>query len=87
MIFTVSCGGTIAALAVGFATYMGSLSPHCTPTRCGPSAAFVDLTRGHLVALAAIAFQTLINIFGVRWGAVLQNIATWMKFAAIAAFS
>jgi basic amino acid/polyamine antiporter, APA family len=45
-----------------------------------------ELTRGHLVAIAAIAFQTVINIFGVRWGAVLQNLATWMKFAAIAAF-
>src|SRR5205823_6407802 len=44
------------------------------------------LTRGHLVAVAAIAVQTIINIFGVRRGAILQNIATWAKFAAIAAF-
>src|SRR5205807_5670908 len=33
-----------------------------------------------------IAVQTLINIYGVRRGAVLQNIATWVKFAAIGAF-
>ncbi len=86
MIFTVSCGGTIAALAAGFALYMGSLFPALEAnqivTNLGPFA----LTRGHLVAVAAIAFQTIINIFGVRWGAVMANIATWMKFAAIAAF-
>jgi len=86
MIFTVSCGGTIAALAAGFALYIGSLFPvldaNQIVTTLGPFA----LTRGHMVAVAAIAFQTIINVFGVRWGAVLANIATWMKFAAIAAF-
>src|SRR5258708_26974008 len=45
-----------------------------------------DVTRGHLIALAAIALQTLINIFGVKKGAVLQNVATWAKFGAIAIF-
>jgi basic amino acid/polyamine antiporter, APA family len=101
MIFTVSCGGTIAALAAGFALYMGSLFPALDATQIvatlGPVTLTLrhhsvgalgpfELTRGHLVAIAAIAFQTVINIFGVRWGAVLQNLATWMKFAAIAAF-
>ena len=47
---------------------------------------FVDITRGHLIALAAIALQTLINIFGVKKGAILQNVATWAKFGAIAIF-
>ncbi|HZE22805.1 MAG TPA: amino acid permease, partial [Blattabacteriaceae bacterium] len=36
--------------------------------------------------LAAIALQTLINIFGVKKGAILQNVATWAKFGAIAIF-
>jgi APA family basic amino acid/polyamine antiporter len=44
------------------------------------------LTRGHLVSVSAIALLTGVNIFGLRRGAVLQNAATWMKFAAIAAF-
>ncbi|MBZ5525934.1 MAG: amino acid permease, partial [Acidobacteriia bacterium] len=44
------------------------------------------LTRGHLVAITVIAIQTLVNIFGVRKGAVLQNVATWAKFAAIGGF-
>jgi basic amino acid/polyamine antiporter, APA family len=99
MIFTVSNGGTIAALGVGFALYLGSVFPSLAPESAvwtlpafkwfghaawtGPAFA---LTRGHLVAIAAIAGQTLVNIFGVRKGAVLQNLATWVKFAAIAAF-
>jgi APA family basic amino acid/polyamine antiporter len=100
MIFTVSVCGTIAALGAGFAEYMGKLFPglsaehvvwaiHLPGTwwRHGPLATYnLTITRGHMVALAAIAVQTLINIFGVRRGAVLQNIATWAKFAAIGAF-
>lgn len=101
MIFTVSIGGTIAALAAGFSLYIGSVFPalaadHAVGVlpgftiKLGHAAAWAvpafTLTRGHLVALSAIALQTLINIFGVRRGAVLQNIATWMKFGAIAVF-
>ncbi len=95
MIFTVSVGGTIAALAAGFSLYLGSVFPalgadHAVAafgplTLHGHALAFA-LTRRHLFAAAAIAAQTVINIFGVRAGAVLQNIATWIKFAAIAGF-
>jgi APA family basic amino acid/polyamine antiporter len=95
MIFTVSIGGTIAALAAGFSLYMGSMFPGLGSDHAvlalgkltvGSHVITPMLTRGHLLAFAAIAVQTLINIFGVRAGAVLQNIATWVKFAAIAAF-
>ena len=86
MIFTVSVAGTIAALGAGFATYIGSIFPALDANHAVLSVGAFTLTRGHLVAAAAIAVQTIINIFGVRRGAVLQNIATWAKFAAIAAF-
>jgi basic amino acid/polyamine antiporter, APA family len=86
MIFTVSIGGTIAALAVGFALYLGSAFPTLTTDGAVLLVGKFTLTRGHLVALSAIALQTLVNIFGVRRGAVMQNIATWMKFGAIAVF-
>jgi APA family basic amino acid/polyamine antiporter len=33
-----------------------------------------------------IAVVTWINVVGLRWGALLQNAATWAKFVAIAAF-
>jgi APA family basic amino acid/polyamine antiporter len=86
MIFTVSAPGTIAALAVGFAEYLGALWPvltaHAPIVRLGR----LPLTRGDLVAMGAIALLTTTNIFGVRRGAMVQNIATWMKFAAAAVF-
>jgi len=100
MIFTVSVGGTIAALGAGFALYAGKIFPALEASQAvwvlpgftlklwhkvWAVHAFV-LTRGHLVAVAAIAVQTLVNIFGVRRGAALQNIATWVKFGSIGAF-
>ena len=86
MYFTVSATGTVAALGVGFATYLGQTFPSLHAEQVVFPLRFVDITRGHLIALAAIALQTLINIFGVKKGAVLQNVATWAKFAAVAAF-
>jgi APA family basic amino acid/polyamine antiporter len=86
MIFTVSVGGTIAALGVGFAVYLGTVFPSLSADKPLATLWHFHLTCGHLVAISAIAVQTLINIFGVRKGAVLQNVATWLKFAAIAGF-
>ena len=86
MYFTVSATGTVAALGVGFATYLGQTFPALHAEQVIVPLRFVDITRGHLIAIAAIALQTLINVFGVKKGAVLQNVATWTKFAAIAVF-
>ncbi|HWZ44887.1 MAG TPA: amino acid permease [Candidatus Saccharimonadales bacterium] len=100
MIFTVSVAGTIAALGAGFAEYTGKIFPALAADRAvmvlqGFTFTFHNsahtiggftLTRGHLVAVTVIGIQTLINIFGVRKGAVLQNFATWAKFIAIGGF-
>ena len=86
MIFTVSVGGTIAALGAGFAEYMGAVVPALAANRAIATLGAFTLTRGHLVATASIIFLTLANIFGLRKGAVLQNVATWIKFLAIGAF-
>ncbi len=96
MYFTVSATGTVAALSVGFVTYLGQALPWLETQRAALSLPQLHLlhwtsgpftlTRGQLIALAAIALQTLINIFGVKKGAVLQNITTWAKFAAIGCF-
>src|SRR5947207_5679717 len=97
MIFTVSVAGTIAALGAGFAEYAGKIFPaldaghpvmkvyEFTLPHWHKVVKLV-LTRGHAVAMAAIVIQTVVNIMGVRRGAVLQNIATWAKFIAIGAF-
>jgi basic amino acid/polyamine antiporter, APA family len=86
MIFTVSAAGTIAALGAGFAEYMGSVFPALNADREVWVTDNFALTSGHLVAVTAIAVLTLINILGVRRGALLQNVATWAKFIAMGLF-
>jgi basic amino acid/polyamine antiporter, APA family len=85
MIFSVAQTGTIAALAVGFAEYLGAFTP-LDPHRALLMVGSWAFTRGHLVALLAITVMTWTNIAGVRRGADAQNLATWLKFAAIAVF-
>ncbi len=40
------------------------------------------VTRAHLLALVLIAVLTYVNVVGLRWGALLQNVSTWTKFLA-----
>src|SRR6266700_3054616 len=86
MIFTVSNGGSIAALSVASASYLGAVFPSLSADHVVLSIAWFSLTRVHVVALVSIAFVTWVNVVGLREGAALQNIATWAKFAAMAAF-
>jgi APA family basic amino acid/polyamine antiporter len=86
MIFTVSNGGTIAALSVASASYLGAVFPSLSAGQIVFSIGGFALTRVHVVALVSIAFVTWVNVVGLRQGAVLQNIATWAKFASMAAF-
>ncbi len=86
MNFAVSGPGTIAALAVAFAQYFGALWPGLALHSGVAHVAGWTLTRGALVAVGAIAVLTAVNAFGVTRAAVVQNVATWMKFAAIAVF-
>lgn len=63
---------SIAFIAVGFATYLGF---------------FVPLGAGaiKLVAVASILLLTVLNSFGLRTGAVTQNVFTLLKIGAVAA--
>lgn len=86
MIFTVSNGGTIAALSVASASYLGAVFPALSADHVVLHIFRFVLTRVHVVALLSIAFVTWTNVVGLRAGAILQNAATWAKFAAMAAF-
>src|SRR5262245_42220807 len=86
MIFTVNNSGTVAALSVGFAAYFSVLVPAISQEHVVLQVGSWSLTRMHLVALATNALLTWVNVIGLRRAAVLQNIATWMKFIAIAVF-
>ena len=86
MLFSVANGGTIAALSVASAAYLGGIIPFISQDHVVFSAAGIVLTRAHVVALISIIGVTWINVVGLRWGTILQNLATWAKFAAMAAF-
>jgi APA family basic amino acid/polyamine antiporter len=77
--------GGIAAIAVGFGEYFGALVPVF-------SSAHVVLALGHwsvngaqVAAAIAIVLLTVLNQFGVREGATVQNVVTWAKVVVIAA--
>jgi basic amino acid/polyamine antiporter, APA family len=86
MLFAVANGGTIAALSVASAAYLGAIFPAISEQHVVFAAAGITLTRVHGVALFSIVIVTWINVVGLRRGAVLQNAATWAKFVAMGAF-
>ena len=86
MLFSVANGGSIAALAVASAAYMGGVVPFISQEHVMFSAVGVNFTRAHLVGLILIVILTYVNVMGLRWGALLQNLSTWTKFTAMAAF-
>jgi len=64
MIFTVSNGGTIAALSVASASYLGAVFPSLSASQIVFSIGSFALTRVHVVALISIAFVTWVNVVG-----------------------
>src|SRR5579872_3835948 len=86
MLFSVANGGSIAALAVASAAYMGQVVPVVSQEHVVISALGITLTRVHLVAIFMIAVLTYVNVVGLRWGALMQNLSTWTKFAAMTTF-
>src|ERR1700687_2633483 len=86
MLFAVANGGSIAALSVASAAYMGKITPAISQQHVIFSLAGVPFTRAHAVGLLLIAILTYVNVFGLRWGALLQNISTWTKFTDMAVF-
>jgi basic amino acid/polyamine antiporter, APA family len=84
--FSVGNGGSIAALTVGSAAYLGGIIPAVSGQHVVFTVAGLVVTRAQVAALVMIAVITWINVVGLRWGALLQNVATWAKFVAMAAF-
>jgi len=86
MLFAVANGGTIAALSVASAAYMGNIVPAISQQHVIFTAVGIAFTRTHAVGLVLIAILTIVNVFGLRWGALLNNVSTWTKFTAMAGF-
>jgi basic amino acid/polyamine antiporter, APA family len=86
MLFAVANGGSIAALSVASAAYTGQVFPIVSEGHIVFQLAGITITRAHLFGLLLIAILTYVNVVGLRWGTLLQNLSTWTKFAAMAAF-
>jgi basic amino acid/polyamine antiporter, APA family len=96
--FLVIQTGTIAAVGVAFGKFLGVLFPvvsadkwlwhigHVPKWTIGPLALGnmdVGLNRQNMVAIAIVVLLTAINVLGVRTGAMVQNIFTFSKTAAL----
>jgi len=98
IMFIAGVSGGIAAIVVGFAEYLGKAFPVFTAERVWFSLPGITfhagsfsarpwtLTTGDVVAVSAVVFLTAINVWGLRKGVWLQNISTWLKYGALAAF-
>ncbi len=94
ILFLVSMGGSIAALGMGFAEYVGYFYPGLSRTRDLLSfdlAPFdVELrysfSAGQLVAVAVILLLSTCNYLGVVFGKLVQNSFTVVKLGLIVAF-
>lgn len=88
--FLVIQTGTIAAVAVAFANFLGVLFPAIAadnylvaPVSAGGYA--VSLSTQQLTAVASIVVLTAINLFGQQLGKWIQNVFTTTKIASLAA--
>src|SRR2546425_5877970 len=87
-LFFVVQTGTIAAVAVAFAIFMGVLTPTISenaylihPIHLGSYA--ITLSTQQLVAILLIVFLTLTNTRGLKTGKLIQNAFTFTKTAAL----
>ncbi|HZS09006.1 MAG TPA: amino acid permease [Blastocatellia bacterium] len=90
-LFLVIQTGTIAAVAVGFARYLGVLWPKISesnyliaPIRLGSSYA-ISLSTAQLVGVLMIALLTWMNTRGLKLGKLVQNVFTFAKTGALVA--
>jgi len=85
----IMCGG-IATLGVAFAEFVGyfipALSTQSYIFQLNVLGSSYSLSTGQLVAVGSILILSGVNYFGIKTGAVVQNIFTFLRIAAIAAF-
>ncbi len=90
-LFLVIQSGTIAAVAVGFARYLGVLVPGISEDRYIISPVHLStgyalsLSTAQLVGVLLIALLTWTNTRGLQYGRLIQNVFTTAKGGALAA--
>ncbi len=88
-LFMVIETGTVAAVGVGFARYLGILWPRISeavyviPPIHVTSTYAISLSTAQLVGVSLIALLTWGNARGIRYGKAIQNVFTSAKLAAL----
>ena len=97
-LFLVIQTGTIAAVGVAFGKFLGVFFPSISstnwivhlwkapPIHIGPMVLgnmHVGLNTQNLVAILIIVALTVVNVFGIKTGAAIQNVFTFAKTAAL----
>jgi APA family basic amino acid/polyamine antiporter len=97
-LFTVIQTGTIAAVAVAFGKFLGVFFPQISATHwlwhiahvpaiaVGPMVLGnmeIGVNTANLTGIFIVVLLAVVNIFGVRFGAILQNIFTTAKVASL----
>lgn len=97
-LFLVIQTGTIAAVGVAFGKFLGVLLPSVSASHwiihfykvpaipLGPMVLGnmdIGLNTQNLVAIVIVVLLSLVNIFGVKTGAIIQNIFTFTKIIAL----
>lgn len=90
-LFTVIQTGTIAAVSVAFARFLGVLAPRIAedhylvpPVHIARHYA-VSLSTAQLVAIGVVVVLTFTNTRGLKYGRIIQNVFTTAKTGALAA--
>lgn len=82
-LFLVIQTGTAAAVAVAFAKFAGVFVPWISAQNHLIGTGKVGLTTQQLVAIAVLGLLSAINMRGIRTGAMVQNVFTFAKTAAL----
>jgi basic amino acid/polyamine antiporter, APA family len=83
-LFLVIQTGTIAAVVVAFAKFIGIFIPWVSASHTLVALPFgLHLSSQHLAAISVIAILTWVNCLGLRQGAIVQNIFTVAKVGGL----
>jgi APA family basic amino acid/polyamine antiporter len=98
-LFLVIQTGTIAAVAAAFGKFLGVFFPvissnnwlwhiaHVPPLRVGPMVLGnmeIGVNTANLTGIVVVVFLAVVNIFGVKLGALIQNVFTTAKALSLA---
>lgn len=82
-LFLVIQSGFIAAVAVAFAKYLGVFITNLSESYIILELGKFTINSAQVIAILSIIILTIINVIGVKLGAVVQNIFTILKLLAI----